>query len=68
VDSFWAAFVHFIPESKVAIRFHPEISNISGFPDTEKVYEHHLLAARLELDDFGIADPTTFDANLNRAS
>jgi hypothetical protein len=34
---------------------------------SEKVYEHHLMAARSELDNFGIADPTTFDAKLQKA-
>jgi hypothetical protein len=35
--------------------------------DSDKVYEHHLVAARSELDTFGIADPTTFDATLHKA-
>jgi hypothetical protein len=34
--------------------------------ESDKVYEHHLVAARLELDDFGIADPTTFEAKLHK--
>jgi hypothetical protein len=38
------------------------------FPESDKVYEHHLAAARSELDAFGIADPTTFDAKLHKAS
>lgn len=38
-----------------------------AFPESEKVYEHHLVAARMELDDFGIADPTTFEAKLRKA-
>jgi hypothetical protein len=33
----------------------------------ERVYNHHLYAARTELDHFGIADPTTFDAKLQKA-
>jgi hypothetical protein len=40
---------------------------LPDFPDSEKVYEHHLAAARLELADFGIADATTFDAKLQKA-
>jgi hypothetical protein len=36
-------------------------------PEREKVYEHHLASARSELEDFGIADPTTFDAKLQKA-
>lgn len=38
-----------------------------AFPATDKVYEHHLVAARMELDDFGIADPATFEAKLRKA-
>jgi hypothetical protein len=40
---------------------------LPAFPETDKVYEHHLVAARMELEDFGIADPTTFDAKLQKA-
>jgi hypothetical protein len=39
---------------------------LPAFPDSDKVYEHHLIAARMELDDFGIADPTTFAAKLRK--
>jgi hypothetical protein len=35
--------------------------------ESDRVYEHHLAAARWELDNFGIADPTTFDARLRKA-
>ncbi len=37
------------------------------FPDNARVYEHHLLTVRITLDNFGIADPTTFDAKLQKA-
>jgi hypothetical protein len=40
---------------------------LPAFPESDKVYEHHLVAARMELDDFGIADPPTFDAKLRKA-
>ena len=30
---------------------------LPAFAETDRVYEHHLLAARMELDNFGIADP-----------
>jgi hypothetical protein len=40
---------------------------LHAFPETAKVYEHHLVAARIELDNFGIADPTTFEAKLRKA-
>lgn len=36
--------------------------------DTDKVYEYHMVAARVELDNFGIADPTTFATKLHKAS
>lgn len=39
---------------------------LPALPETEKAYEHHLIAARLELDNFGIADPTTFDLKLRK--
>ena len=37
------------------------------FPAADKVYEHHLFIARMALDDFGIADPATFEAKLQKA-
>ena len=37
------------------------------FQEKDMVYEHHLLAARSELNEFGIADSTTFDAKLQKA-
>jgi hypothetical protein len=40
---------------------------LPAIAENEKVYEHHLLAARIELENFGIADPTTFDAKLRKA-
>jgi len=40
---------------------------LPAFSDNERVYEHHLVAARLELDDFGIADPTVFADKLQKA-
>jgi hypothetical protein len=40
---------------------------LPAFHDSDKVYEHHMAAARAELDDFGIADPTTFDNKLQKA-
>ena len=49
---------------------HPQTGAIVALPAVaanDKVYEHHLLTARLALDDFGIADPTTFEAKLRKA-
>jgi hypothetical protein len=40
---------------------------LPAFPANDKVYEHHLAIARLELDNFGLADPTTFAAKLQKA-
>jgi hypothetical protein len=34
--------------------------------DGDKVYEHHLAAARLELENFGLANATVFDAKLHK--
>ncbi len=44
-----------------------EIPWLPAFPDSDKVYEHHLAAARLELENFGLADATVFAAKLQRA-
>jgi hypothetical protein len=40
---------------------------LPAFPESDKVYEHHLAAARSEVDTFDIADPTMFDAKLQKA-
>ena len=40
---------------------------LPAYPESDKVYEHHLAAARWEVDHFGIADPKTFDAKLQKA-
>jgi hypothetical protein len=48
---------------------HPKagaIIMLPAFPESDKVYEHHLAAARSEVDTFGIADPTLFDAQLQK--
>lgn len=49
---------------------HPKagaIIMLPAFPASDKVYEHHLVAARSEVDTFGITDPTTFDNKLQKA-
>ena len=38
------------------------------FPDREKVFAHHLVAVRGTLDQFGIASPLDFAAQLQKAS
>ena len=37
------------------------------FPGEDRVLEYHLVTARVMLDEFGIADPTTFAAKLQKA-
>jgi hypothetical protein len=38
--------------------------SVPPFPETDPVYAHHLFAARVILDQFGIAEPEDFDAKL----
>jgi hypothetical protein len=40
---------------------------LPAYSESDKIYEHHLAAARSELDHFSIADPTTFAAKLLKA-
>jgi hypothetical protein len=40
---------------------------LPAFPERSKVFEHHLISVRVQLDNFGIADPTTFDRKLQKA-
>lgn len=40
---------------------------LPSLPDTDRVYEYHLAAVRLELDNFGIATPDVFAAKLQKA-
>ncbi len=40
---------------------------VPPFPDADRVLEHHLVTARVMLDEFGIADPTAFAAQLQKA-
>jgi hypothetical protein len=40
---------------------------LPDFPDTDRVYEHHLLTARVELENFGLADARAFAAKLQKA-
>jgi len=37
------------------------------FPDDDRVMLHHLVTARVMLDEHGIADPSAFDAKLRKA-
>lgn len=37
------------------------------YPENDRVFEHHLVAARMELDNFGLADPSVFAAKLQKA-
>jgi hypothetical protein len=40
---------------------------LPDYPDSDRVFEHHLVAARAELDHFGLADPSVFDSKLQKA-
>ncbi len=37
------------------------------FADGDQVFEHHLVAVRTELDNFGLAEPSVFAAKLQKA-
>jgi len=37
------------------------------FLESDQVYEHHLVAVRMELDNFSLADPSVFAAELQKA-
>lgn len=41
--------------------------SVPPFSDRERVFEHHLVTARVLVDEFGIADPRVFDARLQKA-
>jgi hypothetical protein len=40
---------------------------IPPFPETDRVLDYHLVAARTTLNLFGIAEPKVFDARLQKA-
>jgi hypothetical protein len=40
---------------------------IPPLPESEQVLEHHLVTARVLLDEYGIADPGAFDARFQMA-
>ena len=40
---------------------------LPAFPQRSRVFLHHLAEARTLLDQFGIAEPDVFDANLQTA-
>lgn len=60
-----------VQEEPPALHYeHPETGaflTVPPFPENDRVWEHHLVTARVMLDEFGIADPTAFDARLRRA-
>jgi hypothetical protein len=41
---------------------------LPALPEGNRVMEHHLVAVRGELTNFGIADPTAFATKLQKAS
>jgi hypothetical protein len=40
---------------------------VPPFPKDDRMLEYHLVTARVMLDEFGIADPTAFAAQLQKA-
>jgi hypothetical protein len=49
---------------------HPEVGTLialAAYPERERVLDFHLVALRMMLDNFGIADATVFDAELQKA-
>jgi len=40
--------------------------SVPPFPSNERVLEHHLVSAKVILDQFGIADAEVFDAQLQK--
>jgi hypothetical protein len=40
---------------------------IPPFPESDRVLEHHLVTVRVTLDGFGIADPTAFAEQIQKA-
>ena len=49
---------------------HPEAGAmimLPAFPESDHVFEYHMVAVRGELDNFGIADSTLFAAKLQKA-
>ena len=39
---------------------------LPNYRDHARVFEHHLIAVRTELDNFGLADPTVFADRLQK--
>jgi len=40
---------------------------LPSFPESDKVLDYHLVAVRTTLDNYGIADPTAFAVELQKA-
>ena len=47
---------------------HPtgSVVGLPAYPDSERVFEYHLITVPQELDHFGITDPPAFDAKLQK--
>jgi hypothetical protein len=43
------------------------VVGLPAYPDSDRVFEYYLITVRQELDHFGIADPTAFDARIQKA-
>jgi hypothetical protein len=48
------------PETRASLLLPP-------FPDDDRVLEYHLVTARVMLDEYGIANPSAFQAKLRKA-
>lgn len=49
---------------------HPQSAAVillPAYPESDGVYEHHLIMAQMELENFGLADATAFAAKLQKA-
>ncbi len=62
---------HLVKKDPPALRYEHKESGalipLPPFPDTDRVLDYHLVAVRTTLDIYGIADPTAFAAELQKA-
>jgi hypothetical protein len=60
-----------LPKDSPALRYKHKPSgamiSLPPFAEGERVLDYHLVAVRTTLDNFGVADPTAFAAELQKA-
>jgi hypothetical protein len=56
-----------LPARRYEHRASGALISLPPYPKTDFVLDYHLLGARSTLDLFGVADPTAFDAKLQKA-